>query len=411
MKKIVSILLITSLFISSFLMTSFAEAPQQIEKHYKLDTGVIFIWKNSAGKWQKGKPNEYFSSGYTLNLPRNAENVKVYPYDPSISFEKNAIERSITTYGKTQTEYDLNYLRKGSKEIQIKKINYNKDSGLLNVEYSALLSANKELFDVKNTLESPNGEQIIYDYMGTPTDEIKKALETLKPSKFSKDVEGYLFFVPTIVEYEIPLKPQILDDVALIYIFFTDTYNGNADKGSFLGGEFLKVELTEEMKQTGTIKLNFNEINADWRYNHLENGVYTIKEYNKNFKLNDLPEQELQLRDYPNFEWEKSFSKSKLENLEKSHWFAEAGFYVVDTNAAKEQYDWLYVDEAEAVTLTVTEQNYPYFFKKIYNVSAKITYKEPKMTIEKDLMNFYRTDRLDEFLDYFKKKGIKIKGL
>ncbi len=229
MKKLTFVLII--LILLSY--TSFANSSgrQMYETHYRLDTGVIFIWKNSAGDWRDGKPGEDYTSGYTLNLagnlnPSDIYDIKVYPYiSGEISFNTDNFLWFTTVYATNQSMYNENYYARASKSIDIKSTNviYNNQTGNLQVIYTANLTPIVERLDVKNTLKSPNGEQIIYDYMGltpeTAPQEFKDALETVKT--FHDNVEGYLYFVPTIIEYKVKKSIDVEAMYNIRYIFST----------------------------------------------------------------------------------------------------------------------------------------------------------------------------------------------
>ncbi len=238
MKKLAFLLIILMLIPGTALASGIG--PQQYETHYRLDTGVIFIWKNSAGAWQDGRPGEYFSSGYNLNLARNLNpadiyDVKVYHYNPNeFSFNTDNFLWFPTVYAANQADYDMRYHATSSNDINIKSAIYNSQTGSLQVQYEALLTPVERLFDVKTTLDNPNGEQIIYNYMGltpeTAPADLKAALEEVKT--FHPNVEGYLYFVPTIIEYKVKKTIDIaaMNDIRYLFSTFNDyTINRTAN--------------------------------------------------------------------------------------------------------------------------------------------------------------------------------------
>ncbi len=241
MKKLAIILMILIFVPGTALASSIG--PQMYETHYRLDTGVIFVWKNSAGAWQDGSPGKKFNSGYTLNLarqlnPEDLYDVKVYPYDPEeTSFGVDNFLWSPTVYSNNQDEYNERYYAAASNTITIdpENIIYNNQTGSLQVQYEALLTPVERVFNVKNTLGTiENGEQVIYDYMGltpeTASEKFKTALGTIKT--FHDNVEGYLYFVPTIIEYKVKksIDMEAMDNIRYLFSTFNDyTINRSAN--------------------------------------------------------------------------------------------------------------------------------------------------------------------------------------
>lgn len=234
MLKIVTLLLIILILVPSTVLANSA-GPQSYETRYRLDTGVIFVWKNSAGAWQKGQPGEDFDSGYTINLANNVQpkdiyDVKVYPYKPDdFSFDTPNFLWFTTAYANNQTNYNMNYYSTSSNNIKNIVANYNNQTGSLQVTYTANLTPVDAIFDVKHTLNTYGGEQVIYDYMGltpqtAPTD-LKNALGAIQ--SFHPNVEGYLYFVPTIIEYKV--RRPFTGDIDYLFSTFNDyTINRSA---------------------------------------------------------------------------------------------------------------------------------------------------------------------------------------
>jgi len=52
MKKLTIILVVVLLILQITLSVYCEEPPIDYETYYKLDTGVIWMWRNSAGVWQ-----------------------------------------------------------------------------------------------------------------------------------------------------------------------------------------------------------------------------------------------------------------------------------------------------------------------------------------------------------------------
>ncbi|KAB2950898.1 hypothetical protein F9B85_13805 [Heliorestis acidaminivorans] len=223
-KKILAVLLIAIFTLVAIpLEYSYSQSkPIEYETHYFLDTGVVFVWKHSDGRWQNNlKPNDTYKSSYTLNMgalphgkinKEDIEVVKVEPYSPSKhSFDTENFRRWSSPKAKDQFEYDENFYRHASNNINVANKNYDNKTGNLTVNFKAKLTPREALYDVKKTLEYI-GPQEVYAYMGgerNVSQEIKNAIEMLKPSNFAANVEGYMYFVPTVVEYRVPKEKEI----------------------------------------------------------------------------------------------------------------------------------------------------------------------------------------------------------
>jgi hypothetical protein len=205
----------------------------EYETHYFLDTGVIFIWKHSNGTWQKNiKPNDIYKGEYNLtlmNIPHGREIkaediqlVDVKVYNPNLySFDQENFRRWINPKALNEIEYISRFIPHTSNNIRITDKSYSSTTGKVSVKYEAELVAIEQAYDVKNTIEQI-APQEVYEYLGgeekvsREMPEIKKAIEILKPSKFSSNVEGYMYFVPTVIEYKVKKAPQGNDTT---YIF------------------------------------------------------------------------------------------------------------------------------------------------------------------------------------------------
>ncbi|KXG77370.1 hypothetical protein [Thermotalea metallivorans] len=219
-KKFVSLVMILNI-IAGLLITpysAFAAENTGVHKIYRLDTGVIFIWSNSSGIWQRGYgPGSSYSSGFSLDLTTNDQfgksnikNVKVYPYTTEF-YRQTGITPifNVTAKAKNMQEYTDNYMPHASQNISITKAEYNPSTGKVEVNYNALLNSDL-LYDVKEKVAFEK-EQYIYDYMGgkdaVPANVIA-SLEAMKGNLFSPKVQGFMYFVPIIIEYEVQQQPQ-----------------------------------------------------------------------------------------------------------------------------------------------------------------------------------------------------------
>ena len=92
--------------------------------YYRLDTGVIFLWKNSAGVWQYGRePGGSDTFSTSISIPKDAENVTAAAYDQDADYgevgyfpfkatdkmEDSSIIWNETDIADNKYEYDDNY--------------------------------------------------------------------------------------------------------------------------------------------------------------------------------------------------------------------------------------------------------------------------------------------------------------
>lgn len=114
------------ILIMVFLFSSLAYADSKtITKHYRLDTGVVFIWSNSDGIWQSGNEpySEYNGTTelvlYTPDVTDSIENVEALPYTLTMfpddySFNDNPVFHwNSTLYADDQTSYREFYFHNG----------------------------------------------------------------------------------------------------------------------------------------------------------------------------------------------------------------------------------------------------------------------------------------------------------
>jgi len=214
------ILLVACLILSAiFLCYTRASAlvTEQRVTHYRLDTGVIFLWKNSAGTWQNGLQPGGSHSFYTqFQVGKNMENVKVYPYLSSASKNQQgyfAFSGDNYHWNKTKTasdksNYDQKYYAFSTYPRQVSGAQtYSAVSGNMTVTYQLTFKAHDgENYDLKRKLAEPGGKgkQEVLDLLGTPNQEIVEKMNLLDPASesYSANVEGYLFFLPIIIQYD-----------------------------------------------------------------------------------------------------------------------------------------------------------------------------------------------------------------
>ncbi len=217
MKKKLSWFLLLILLISSMPVFA-ADGPVT---HCELRTGVVFAWRNSFGVWQKGieagkvynKPSTTVYDIGFLYPKDTVENVKVYPYTLDFDFAKLGDNWNKTQFANDKITYNENYYGQAASGIKISD-SWNAKTGKLEYTYSGTLSAiNGKPIDVKRYLA--NGLiNDIYAMMGytdenAPAD-IKEAMEELYPKTGqSEKVQGYLYFVPIVIQYDVVPEPVV----------------------------------------------------------------------------------------------------------------------------------------------------------------------------------------------------------
>ncbi|MDR2089829.1 MAG: hypothetical protein LBP73_10825 [Clostridiales Family XIII bacterium] len=216
--RTLSAILILALLFSLLPQTAFSATTEKTTTYYRLDTGVTFLWKNSAGAWQKGwAPGGTQSYGAAFELPRNARNVKVYTYSGSnFDFEKPQVYLwNPTAYTESgRSDYNRNYNNHRANPFSVSGAEtYIPANGRLTVTYTATF-AESTAYNVKNMLKEDGGKQKIYALLGSPTQELIEAMNLLDPAseQYSPNVEGYLWFLPVIFEYELTERIEIPDD-------------------------------------------------------------------------------------------------------------------------------------------------------------------------------------------------------
>ncbi len=183
--------------------------------YYALDTGVTFAWKNSAGKWQtvggvQYKPGGSYSMSHKFSVPSNAVIVHSGVYNKNATrgqrgyfpFKDTKTGEvalwSEPSLGKTKGSYDANYtsFAAGMSNSSSDKANP--------VQYSASLSSGTA-YNVKDNLENGYKQQLLNLFDNNPPSSISNAMKLMDPSSetFNSNVEGYMWFTPTVIEYTI----------------------------------------------------------------------------------------------------------------------------------------------------------------------------------------------------------------
>ncbi|MDR2770475.1 MAG: hypothetical protein LBB57_00395 [Clostridiales Family XIII bacterium] len=187
--------------------------------YFRLDTGVTFLWKHSNGVWQKGwEPGSTQTYGTQLTLPKDAKNVKLYKYSGgNFIFDNPSIYLwNPTAYATGKDDYEKNYYAHSANPLTVTGADsYTPASGKLTVTYTATFSDPKNRgIDVKDIL-ADGKKDYIYGLLGSPSQEVIDAMNLLDPSSesYSPNVEGCLWFLPVVIQYDLTEKVEIPDDI------------------------------------------------------------------------------------------------------------------------------------------------------------------------------------------------------
>ena len=217
---LIAVLILTGLF--SYPKTSYGLTTYQKVTYYRLDTGVTFLWKNSAGEWQYSR-SPGSSSSYTYNgitIPENAENVSAVAYQKDAAYgeagyfpfkAENGIDSdhiiwNTTTIASDKTSYDRKYNVYAVTPSSI-SCSYTKSTGAMALKYNVTFNAiGKTPYDVKAKLSwGESGKDEVVDLLGSPTEEELAAMDLMNPESenYNSNVEGYLYFMPAVIKYDL----------------------------------------------------------------------------------------------------------------------------------------------------------------------------------------------------------------
>ena len=229
-KNFISVILITALILSglfSYPNASYGLTQYVTTTYYRLDTGVIFLWKNSSGIWQYGREpggSDTFSTDITI--PKYAENVTAAAYDQDADYgedgyfpfkatekiDGSSIIWNKTVIAKNKYDYDDNYNKYATCPLSVNK-EYTSTTGDVKIIYDATFHAYGGTdYNVKEKLENGLKQEII-DLLGSPSAEITEAMDLMNPESenYDSDVEGYLYFLPVVIKYDITEVVEIGD--------------------------------------------------------------------------------------------------------------------------------------------------------------------------------------------------------
>jgi hypothetical protein len=190
--------------------------------HHRLDTGVVFVWKNSAGEWQQDwAPGSSISYEATYTLPKEALAVGASPFRPSASPGESGyfdFSDSVRYHWNHQAAWDRDsYLRiyydYGVTGLTASPATpYDSGSGTIGIHLAMTLqSPGGTTYDVKEQLAfGQEGKEAILQLLGTPSPEIIQAMNLMDPvsENYNPQVEGYLYFIPLVFTYTLVQEEQ-----------------------------------------------------------------------------------------------------------------------------------------------------------------------------------------------------------
>lgn len=222
MRKLICMILM--LVLTALSAVGYADVAGPIKKT-ELRTGVIFIWKNTAGKWQKGiAPGDIYdkTDPTTVDLKQQYPNctIRDITVDPYTDESLEGVDWYPNQFATDTQSYQRFYLRKAVSDLSTQNLS-DSANGIMSYTYSGTLTArDNEAINVKTMLGQGATDEV-YAMLGVTRDtappDIKRAMEDLYPAGGqSANVEGYLYFVPILRSYEIvpaarALKKPLVD--------------------------------------------------------------------------------------------------------------------------------------------------------------------------------------------------------
>lgn len=226
LKSSITILLTITLILSGFFYTpnmSYGLTKEVTIHHTRLETAVVFAWSNGKTGWQKGiAPNESFQTEFLIDIGKNMKNVSVHTYDGSnFPFDWS---KDTDTYKqhwnptkacRNANEYNMNYIPYSAIVNSVgDSTSYNPSTGKMYLKYNVYLAAlYGTAYNVKDTLNT-GGQQKILDLLGdNPPADLTEAMNLFsqEAAKIDPKVQGYLYFVPIITEYDETIVTEIVD--------------------------------------------------------------------------------------------------------------------------------------------------------------------------------------------------------
>ncbi len=213
------------IIISTATSSTKASAAMMDSTHYRLSTGVVFIWKNSEGKWQNGlSPGDTTTYTDYFSIGQDLKNISAYRYNPEapigteghFDFNNNQYYHWNKGAATNYESYNLLYYDYSAKPLNVSgEENYDAETGKLKLVLSPTLKTVSGInYDVKEKLSfGVQGKFELLELLGSPTQELIDAMNLMDPAseQYNPNVEGYLYFVPVIIQYtvttELPDEP------------------------------------------------------------------------------------------------------------------------------------------------------------------------------------------------------------
>lgn len=168
----------------------------------KFITGVIFVWGraqngDSPALWEPAAPGDRYIVNTAATLERGAKNIRIYPYDGK------CIDPGKATFGaRNKLEYNNTYMPYAAKNVRVSAPSLPDQNGKITYSYEMNLNPQKMLYDVKSQLNKGK-EQKIRDLLGYVSPEIEQYLTAYKGQTLAPDIEGYLYFVPYVIQWDV----------------------------------------------------------------------------------------------------------------------------------------------------------------------------------------------------------------
>jgi hypothetical protein len=197
---------------------------EEVRTYWRLDTGVVFLWKSASNAWQNGwRPGSTQTWTTPVNIGAGLTNVQIYPFDSNaykpqgghFDFDDEYYLWNRTGAADNRTKYLDRYFGFAANALQISGTNsYDASTGNVDVRYTATFNAvNGALYDVKSVLSKGNKHEIL-QLLGTPSPELAEMMELMdsKAQNFSPNVEGYLVFLPIVIQYDKITRVTVRND-------------------------------------------------------------------------------------------------------------------------------------------------------------------------------------------------------
>jgi len=192
--------------------------------HYRLSTSVVFVWKNSEGKWlNEFSPGDTITFSEYHSIGQDMKEIRAYRYNPEAKigtdgyFDFNNSQYFHWNKGAATNyaSYNLLYYDYSANHVKISgEDKYDADTGKLQLVLSATLKTVSGInYDVKEKLSfGVQGKSELLELLGSPPQDLIDAMNLMDPAseQYNPNVEGYLYFVPVIIQYTV--TTEVPDD-------------------------------------------------------------------------------------------------------------------------------------------------------------------------------------------------------